>query len=277
MRPSLSINIDEAGDPGARDGLRYRAGRHEWLCLGAVIVRTSRDGDLEDWLGDLRAAARSRQAPALHYARITPERRQSVAQLLATKPCRCAVVVSHKSNLRQYVNPRIGAMLSSANLYNWCVRLLLERISSWAEPWQLKNVGKIEPLEVNFEERGGHDYEHMFAYIDRLRMQAETGTLFLRGRKLHPEHLDRRSWRAVGKESSAGLQLADTVASAFYQAANIAAPTHDVGPAQALKPVMLTDGVGSHVNSGVTVWPLAHQAPIPEEARAIFEFYGYHF
>lgn len=274
MRPTLSVFIDEAGDPGVRDGLQFSASRHEWLCVSACIVRSTRDAELVDWVKEMRGAANSRQSGALHYHRITPERRAGVCACLATKPIKGLVLASHKTNMREYINPRIGKMLAGGTFYNWCLRLLLERVTAWCEAWQKEHLGQVEPVEIMFARRG-HDYEHFFAYVDRLRMQAETGTLFLKGPGLNHILLDRTAWTVRAAEERAGLQTADVVASAFYQAANSAAPTFNEDPARALSQMMVRDGKGNYANVGVTVWPLPNQAPLPEASRSIFRFYGY--
>ena len=57
------------------------------------------------------------------------------------------------------------------------MRVLFERVSEWNARLCGSEGTKLEPMKVVFAERGGHDYDHMFAYFDRLRMQVETGTL----------------------------------------------------------------------------------------------------
>jgi hypothetical protein len=132
---------------------------------------------------------------------------------------------------------------------------------------------ELGPLNVVFARRG-HDYEHFFKYVDRLRQQKETGTLFLKGPGLAPPLLDRANWSIRPADAVAGLQLADVVASSFYQAANSASPTWDIAPAQCLAPV-IPDRHGVAANVGVTVWPLPNQAGIPDDAKGIFRHYGY--
>jgi hypothetical protein len=275
MEPALTIYIDEAGDPGVRDGLRYLGERHEWLCLGAVAVRSSRDADLVGWVKELRTEARSTQSGALHYNRITLERRPGVCSLLGTKPARAFVMASHKSNLREYINPRLQQMIDAGKMYNWCIRLLLERVTAWAETWQRQELKRLEGLRVIFARRG-HDWDHFFSYVETLRWQSENGKLFLKGPGLNPALLDQSHWSLSQPEQYAGLQLADTVASAFYQAANTASPSYNVVPAQNLKTIMATKG-GAEANCGVTVWPLPHQAPFPEASKPVFRAYGYKF
>jgi hypothetical protein len=272
---ALTLYIDEAGDPGVRDGLSFLEGRHEWMCVAAVCVRESRADEVVGWVKEMREVAKSTQAGALHYHRINRDRREAVCGKLAEKPCRAFVMASHKSNLREYFNPRIGQMISSGTFYNWCMRLLLERVTAWAESWQLENVGSRESMRVVFANRG-HDWEHFFKYVDKLCMQKRTGTLYLKGPGLAVELLDRSDWSVEQAAENAGLQLADVVASAFYQAANTASPAHDMKPALALKPVIpMRDG--SAANVGVTLFPLPAQAAVPTNSQRIFEGYGYQF
>ncbi len=218
----------------------------------------------------MRLKAKARQAGSLHYAKIGNERREGVCASLATRPVRAFTVASHKTNMRHYVNDRIGSMIESGKFYNWCLRLLLERVTDWAATWQRKELGKIEPIQIVFAHRGGHDYSHLFAYIDLLAMQRRTNKLYLNSRGLDPTLLDRTHWSVIPAEKLAGLQMADTVASAFYQAANTLSPSFDLAPAKALQPI-----VEGGADRGLTVFPLPHQAIIAEEAKAIFRWYGY--
>jgi hypothetical protein len=275
MTPPLQVFIDEAGDPGVRDGLRYAESRHEWLCLSAVVIRTANAERPIEWVKEMRTAAASTQAGSLHYHRIKRERRADVCRALAGKSCRAFVLASHKSNMREYVNERVGKMLDAGTFYNWCMRLLLERVTDWAESWFKSERIPLTPLEITFASRG-HKWQHFFSYVDILRMQKENETLFLKGPGLAPTLLDRTHWRVKPAHTVAGLQLADTVASAFYQAANTASPTWDIAPAETLTPIIPRKR-GQAAGHGVTVFPLPHQATLPEESRPIFRTYGYEF
>jgi hypothetical protein len=120
----------------------------------------------------------------------------------------------------------------------------------------------------------GHDWQHFFKYVELLRMQSEAGTLFLKGPGLEAPLLDHSMWQVEPADRNAGLQLADVVASSFYQAANSAAPTFDVEPAKELGPI-IPQRNGSAAKMGVTLFPLAHQATVPKPAAEIFKHYGY--
>ena len=277
MSPELAVYIDEAGDPGIRDGLRYLGDRLEWLCLSAIVIDRAAEPNLVGWVKEMRQAANARQGGSLHYHRITAARREPVCAVLAGKPVRAFVLASHKSNLREYVNPRVLRMIETGKFYNWCLRLLLERVTAWCE-WRHGRLGTpIAPLQVTFARCGGHNYEELFSYFDLLRMQVENGTLYRKGPGLAATLLDRADWSVANAEDEAGLQIADTVASAFYQAANTASPTRDLAPARALKPIIAGTKGGRAPNNGLTVWPLPDQAELPADARAIFEDFGYAF
>ena len=166
-------------------------------------------------------------------------------------------------------------MMAGGKFYNWCMRLLLERVTEWAADWQMANIGGLEPLRIVFAQRG-HDWNHFLAYVDLLEMQSRNGTLFLKGKGLAPTLLDRGVWSIEPAAGNAGLQLADTVASAFYQGANHVAPNYDIEPAKALSPVLQRrNGIAAH--NSVTLFPLPHQAKVPAGAHPLFEFFDYKF
>lgn len=239
--------------------------------------RTQEESGPVAWVKEMLPLAGAKQRPDLHYARVTPERRPALCASLADRPVRGFVIASHKSNMREHFNQRLGKLDRSDQFYNWCMRLLFERITRWAEAWSEKEGLPLAPLDVTFAQRGGHNYNHMFSYFDTLRAQVAAGTLILKGGGLMPPMLDQRYWKVEPAEKIAGCQLADVVASAFYQGANSASPAFDMAPAKALAPIIADNGRGVSANLGVTVWPLPHQAAVPEESRGIFEFYGYSF
>lgn len=76
----------------------------------------------------------------------------------------------------------------------------------------------------------------------------------------------------------AGLQLADYVASAFYQAIDCLGPGDtDTEPAKTLAPIMPKE-IGLQRNFSVALFPtLPWAANLTIEQRKIFEFYGYDF
>jgi hypothetical protein len=72
---------------------------------------------------------------------------------------------------------------------------------------------------IIYSERGGHSYGQTIAYQELLKKnQAKGGTLVLTKRRIMWEVLDWRLAEPAAHKSSAGAQLADVVASSFYQA-----------------------------------------------------------
>ncbi len=179
--------------------------------------------------------------------------------------------------MRDHINPKLGKLDRADQFYNWCTRLLLERITRWAILWHRDAGTEPEPLQIVFARRGGHDYRHMFAYFETLRMQVAAGTLVLNGGGLQSPMLDQSHWTIEPAEKVAGCQIADTIASAVYQAANSASPVWDMEPAKALRPIIAADQAGLAANLGLTVWPLPHQADVPGASKPFFEHFGYQF
>ena len=276
MESQITVFIDDGGDPGVKDGLRFTDSRYEWFTLGAYIVRSENGPTTVSAVGQILDMIKGGQRPVLHYAQLPIAIRKQACEFLASIPARAFCLLSHKTNLREYTNPVLG-QLKAAEYYNWCTRLLLERIMFWYAHQVRSGAVQKAPLRVIFSEKGGHDYDHMFSYFERLIDQARTSRHKLRAKHFDPEMLDRRHWSIEPGEKLAGLQLADVVASAFYQAANRQSPNWNLEPALALSPIIADDNRGSAKDIGVTVWPLSHQGKLPEASREIFQKYGYRF
>lgn len=276
MDSDLCVYIDEGGDPGIRDGLAHADTRYEWFSTGAIVVRKSRGSETVDWVKAIKSGCNSHQTPDLHYAKLNQDRRVQACKLLAKQPARAFCLLSHKSNLRQHVSPKLGQM-KAMEYANWCNRLLLERIMHWAADFYQSENSQPRPLELTFSENKGHSYPKMFSYFETLNMQAKAGGFKLKAKAWHSEMMVRDYWKVIPHEKNAGVQLADVVASAFFQSANFQSPTFNQEAAKALAPIMARDPQGAIINTGVTGWPLPSQGLLPKQARPIFEFYGYKF
>ncbi len=272
---SLTVYIDEAGDPGVHQGEHYGDSRHEWMTLAACVIRSDRHLEPVEWVQTLRSAVCSHQSTSLHYAKVRADKRAQLCQEAASLPLRAFCIASHKSNMRDHVNETLGRMKKGDQFYNWCMRLLFERVTRWAEQWHIKEKTSAEPLSVIFAHRGGHDYGHMFEYFDRLRGQIYGRGPTLTGMGLREPFLVRDHWAVEPAEKVAGCQIADVIASAVYQGANAASPNWDMAPAGALRKILAKDRSGVIANMGVTVWPLPHQSHVPEQSRPFFRTFGY--
>ncbi len=92
------------------------------------------------------------------------------------------------------------------------------------------------------------------------------------------EVLDWRLAEPMSHQSCAGAQLADVVASAFYQAVDTLPPTKWNNEfAKILMPVMAKEN-GSHLNYGVALQPTPpSKAMLNDKQKEIFQHYGYKF
>jgi len=133
-------------------------------------------------------------------------------------------------------------------------------------------------LKVEFSERGGHQYSQTAAYHDYLKFQQEGDKVYLQKRQPVRGVLFSELMVEIPHGMRAGLQLADTVASAFYQAADVLGPGQwSTQAADALAPIMAREN-GIQRGFGVALFPTPpSKAELTLEQQTIFEAYGYNF
>ncbi|MEG3124446.1 DUF3800 domain-containing protein [Sphingomonas sp. GB1N7] len=272
-RYSFSVYIDEAGDPGIK--AKVPVGASEWFVVSAVVLSADRDLDAVDWLRDMREAVRMQQRQTMHYRNLSQTNKHRVCRMLSTKNVRLFTVASHKSNMRGRQNPRLKKQLGKDEFYNWCLRLLFERVTTWCS-----RRAKLEGLDnqkgrIVFSERGGHDYQHLKAYLGLLEDQAVTGHGVKLAREIVPGVITPELIEVRRHDDLAGLQLADICASAFFQAANIRS-AEDLEPAAALLPRVARDRrARTAAEFGLLRLPFSKHGEIPEASRPLFEKFGY--
>jgi hypothetical protein len=136
--------------------------------------------------------------------------------------------------------------------------------------------GEPRHVRIIFSKRGGHYYGHTIAYQEILKNQSRSATTYLQKRVIKWQVVDRRLMEALPHSSNSGLQLADVVASSFYQAVDILPPT-DWNPmnAKLLKPRIATE-CGLYHDYGVAFQPSPpSKANLLSKQKEIFLFYGY--
>ena len=134
-----------------------------------------------------------------------------------------------------------------------------------------------DSLKVIFSQRGGHYYGQTKAYWELLKRQSAGGTTHLQKWEVKHEVLRYSLVDYVPHVNVAGLQLADAVASAFYQAVDVLDVQHDTSSAQALKSKM-GRRAGVIADYGVVLQPTPPwKAKLTEEQKQIFSFYGFEF
>ena len=192
-------------------------------------------------------------------------------------------MLSHKPNMKGHKNPAAEAVSITPTprgwFYNWCIRLLLERVTNACADASRHQCGHAQPIRIVFSRRGGVAYNWLGAYIEVLAHQARQGTTVLRKREIAPDVIDRRLIVDAAAHQSAGCQLADVVTSAFHVAADASGPRWSTAPAEKLKPVMATN-LGFHQDWGVSLqpspaWKAAKR--LSANQRKIFDLYSFDF
>lgn len=272
--------IDEAGDPGLK---RVRPldenGASEWLVLSGVVMKASREPSVLGWVENIVDNLGIKQRRDLHYRTLSPTRKAAAAAQIAALPIRGFAICSNKKNMRGYHNPRAAKISSQQWFYNWCIRLLLERVSGFCANRTMTDFGAQKLIKLEFSERGGIRYIQTAAYHYYLREPQAGGRIYLKKREPVTRMLDWNLMEAHAHLERAGLQLADFVASAFYQAIDCLGPGEwDLEPAKAISPIMCKDGGGLCRDFGVALFPTpAWKAALTSDQKQLFEFYGYDF
>ena len=274
MRYGFVAYIDESGDDGLKRVKPLDAnGSSEWFILSAVVVRSSREPEVGRWQRDMLARFNHSQRGDIHYRKLIPAKKRIACEIIAEQPVRLFAVMSNKKNIKGYRNPRTHP--EKNYLYWWLTRLLLERVTRFCADASKVLYGRPLPIKLIFSLRNSMSYDRLFAYLRLLRLETETGHLFLPGEIAWPV-IDLDQIRAVAHKNEAGVQLADVVAGAFYDAVCMErrAPC-DPQFAKLLIPRLYRSKRKVILGYGVKPMPqLARMGLVPEQ-RAIFEALGY--
>jgi hypothetical protein len=269
--------IDESGDPGLRKiRTATERGATEWLSIGAILIRAEHESDTVNWVRSIRQTISALQGPALHYRLLNSNRKLTVCQELIKLPVRAFVAISNKKNMEQYHNERVERARPSSQewFYNWCMKLLIERITDFVEYNSMRRFGEPKHVQLVFSERGGLRYTQTGAYHDLVKAQARSKTTWLTKRVVKWRVLHPASNVVIPANQNAGVQLADTIASSFHQAVDSMVPTWDTAFAETLKPIM-PEECGACAGYGVALFPHWSIAKLTCEQQKIFRFYGY--
>jgi hypothetical protein len=279
---SYVVFIDEAGDPGIE---RVRPiddpGASEWLVVGATLIEATNELKPVEWIRSTLDAIGAQRKTELHFRDLHDWQKPLACQEIARLPVNLFAMLSNKKNMRQHRNEPAAAKGSPQHskqyFYNFCCRILLERVTDCVLQHSLRVYGEPRLVKVIFSRRDGHSYGHTFAYNEMLKLQARAGTTVLSKRTIRWEVMNYSLLSNEPPRSVAGLQLADIVASAFYQAVDVLPPTlWNPDNARLLKP-RVAISQGSYENCGVTFAPWNYyEAELLPQQIDIFEFYGFH-
>ena len=270
--------IDEAGDTGLKTVRPIDpVGATEWLCLGAVVTRAKHEPEVTNWVQTILSKAGSKRTD-LHYRYLSASQKRIALGELAQLPLRGFVLASNKKNMRHHRNERAERVGARQWFYNYCLRLLLERVTDFCYRHAVKDRANGRFLKILYSHRSIHSYAQTAAYHELLKMQAKAGALVLTKRRIMWEVIDWRLALPVAHIDSPGAQLADLVTSAFYQAADTLPPAKWTSEfARLLEPIMAKEN-GSCMDYGVALQPTpTWKAKLNDKQKEIFEFYGYKF
>lgn len=195
----------------------------------------------------------------LHFQKLKHEQKVLACRELSSKPFGACVVASYKPTILDLPPRTRQVYKSKGHLYNYLVRLLLERmVDACVHRSNLSH--RTCKVTVTFSKRGGTDYEVMRDYLFLMRDGRE---------KVRPvRSID---WSALNPEdvkvedhpNRAGLQIADVATSAVYNALepNLYGDTKS-RYAELLKPRLLK--YKSRIeNCGITIVPRKCEIPVP--------------
>lgn len=270
--------IDEAGDPGINSiQPKNPNGATEWLSVGATLIRANYEPEQVQWVKKVNDAIFSRQGAVLHFRKLSDTRKLTACSHIASMNLRAFAVVSNKINMEGHRNVLAEAYPGPRGwFYNWCIRVLLERITDCVERSAIRNNHEPRHVKLVFSERGGVEYMWLNAYLEVLMQQAQDGKTVLSKRLVKWQVMHPKLIEIVPHRLSAGAQLADCVASAFYSAAHSRGTRWNMRPAESLKQCIATEN-GVHEDYGVTLqpWMWSDRRKLLRDQRRIFEFYGY--
>ncbi len=152
------------------------------------------------------------------------------------------------------------------------------RVTAFCAERAMAEFGELRKVKIEFSKRGGLHYSQTIAYHEYLRIQQQGDKIFLQKREPVLKMLHHELMIEYPHYMRAGLQLADVVASAFYQAADALGPGQwSTGPAIALEPIMAKEK--GHVRDfGVALFPTPDwRGELTNEQQEIFQDYGYGF
>jgi hypothetical protein len=266
--------IDESGDDGvAKVRPRDPDGASEWFVLAAAVARVEAQREAV-WVNNILTDLNLDQRRSLHFQPLDDDRKLKVCNAVAKLPIRCFVVMSNKLNMRGHQNPRAAQVsMGRTWFYWWMTRLLLERVTEYCERRSLRDYGEPRIVRLEFARRDGLRHGHLSSYLYWLRIQSRAGALFLKRGDLKWSVIDPINEIDVyDPVERFGLQIADPIASAFYQAVS-GIPLSNPNYAIALAPRMARDVNGKIFDYGLKLMPDGYHLHAPAHQRPIFDFY----
>jgi hypothetical protein len=275
-------HIDEAGDPGIR---RVRPvdpnGGSEWLILGCSLIQVKSESEQVQWVRTTLDKLDMKQQTVLHFRDLDEWRKPLACQMLGqNNDVRCFAMLSNKKNMKGHQNIRAASRSEGIGIdqvfYNWCLRIILERVTDFVYQHSMRAYREPRHVKIILGERGTHSYARATWYTQMLKDQSKAGTTYLSKRTINTEVFDSRLIEVSQPQVNAGLQMADIIASSFFQGVDILPPTiFDTRNAPLLRPRMAEKN-GMVENYGVTFLPFNYyEAKLQPQQIDVLEQYGF--
>lgn len=208
MAHSFVAYIDESGDDGLANFREPggRGGASTWLVISACVFRQSHNLEAVSWRDRITGRMPEKKSRLLHFAELKHQQKVVAAQTLRSLPLRAVNVLAAKLPIPD------GIYVKKNQLYFYMTRYLIERIS-----WLCRDYRRDVPegdgrVSITFSRRGGMSYEDFRHYLTLLKEANDPDI------NIHWPVIDIGTVDAKDHSTSAGLQLADVVASSFAAA-----------------------------------------------------------
>lgn len=225
-----------------------------------MFVTTDNDKLLPLWRDEIASLFPQREGRDIHFYKLKHEQKVAAAALLASKPFGACVVLSNKATIVS--SPKYDVFKQPQHLYNYLVRFLLERLTAACRKHARREGNTEATLSITFSRRTGTDYKVMAEYLQLMKDGREVKQAI---RSIDWSVFDPKDIRVENHAKRAGLQLADVVTSATYNAFEPGIYGHcEAGYAEALRSRYIKDR-GRALNCGLTLIPPAPENPMPRK------------
>jgi len=210
--------IDEAGDDGLRPKEPGELTASQWMVISAVLVKAASEPLVLDWVKQIVYKLQQHQLTHLHFRRLKDDKKDIVCTEIAGLNVRIFSVLSHKRNMIGYRNllAEKAKVNRTAWFYCWMSRLLLEKVTAYCGRRSVRDYGEKRLIRFEFSDRGGVKIDDIREYYKYLRGQSKLGLMYHSAFDLDWSVFDEGELYTYPNQARAGLQLADSVASAFY-------------------------------------------------------------
>lgn len=265
MAHSFIAYIDESGDDGLPGHYRQpgaRGGASNWLTIGAVVWRQSRDLDAVRWAKEIQAQMGQKKSATLHFADMRHEQRVMAINGICRRNMRLTTVIANKP----IIPP--GIYVQKNQLYHYMSRYLIERLSWLCRDHRPKVPEGDGRLKIVFARRGGMSTDDFKGYLQRLKDADDPAV------KIHWPVIDIDGIEAHDQPARFGLQLADLAVSGLTWALE---PDFygNCEPrfARALKPIVYHRG-GNYMSYGTKMVPGHDQLQFSLEQQPFLDLFA---